>query len=265
MACLLRSGKVVLVLVFAFMLLGAGVWWERGVQAKEGEQVTVFAAASLSDVLKKIAADYEAKAGVKIRLNLAASSTLAKQIEAGAKADVFFSADEKWADYLEKANMLKKETRKAILTNELVLVAPKGKGFAVRGEKGFDLGAAFQGRLAVGDPSHVPAGMYGEEALKHLGWWDGVKDRLAPGVDVRAALRYVELGEAGAGIVYATDATASDKVEVVFRFPPESHRPIHYVVALCKDASPLADAFLTYLKGPEAAKTFTSFGFKPLD
>jgi molybdate transport system substrate-binding protein len=227
-------------------------------------EVVVFAAASTTDVLTEIARDFEAREGVTVRLSFAGSSTLAKQIDAGAPAELFLSANPEWMDYVQQRGRLADGSRRDLLANRLVLIAPHGKGFPVRMEPGFDLAAAFGGRLALGDPTHVPAGEYAKAALQHMGWWDALADRLAPGADVRAALRYVEMGEAAAGVVYATDAASSDRVELLATFPADSHPPIRYPVALCKQHTPAAEAFGQFLQTPQAAEVFKKHGFEVL-
>jgi molybdate transport system substrate-binding protein len=227
-------------------------------------EITVFAAASTTDALGEIAKNYEQANHVTVAISFAASSTLAKQIQNGAPADVFLSADEKWADYLEQKRLLKSGTRVDLLSNYLVVIVPAGKPFAVKFDKDFDFAAAFTGRLAVGDPSNVPAGLYAKEAFTKLGWWAALEPRLAPTADVRASLKLVELGEADAGVVYATDAQASTKVQVVGVIPEDLHTPVRYPLALTKDARPAATAFAAYVAGPDGAKVFAKYGFVPL-
>jgi molybdate transport system permease protein len=225
--------------------------------------VTVFAAASTTDALTEIAAAYEhAHIGVKVRLNFASSSTLARQIEAGAPADVFLSANQEWMDYLETRALIRVASRRNLLGNILVIVTPAAKSLHITMTSEASLAGAFSGRLAVGDPAHVPAGIYAKQALEHFGWYDALKDRLLPCADVRAALTLVERGEVEAGIVYASDAVASTKVSVAGIFPDDSHEPIHYPVALGREASPEAAVFVDYLFTAESAAVFTRCGFK---
>jgi molybdate transport system substrate-binding protein len=229
------------------------------------DDVTVFAAASLTDAIKDISGLWQEAGHAAPKLSFASSSTLARQIEAGAPANVFASADEKWADYLDQKHLLAPGTRVDLLRNSLVLIEPAGHapGDSVIG-KGFDfatiLGA--DGRIATGDPAHVPAGIYAEQALKHLGLWDTLRPRLAPAEDVRSALLLVERAEAPAGIVYATDAKISKSVVIAARFPADSHDPIVYPFALvAAGATPDARAFLAFLKGPRARAVFQRYGF----
>jgi molybdate transport system substrate-binding protein len=227
--------------------------------------LTVFAAASLTDALTDILGAWQAAGHPAAKTSFAASSTLAKQIEAGAPANLFASADKKWADYLDSKHLLAAGTRVELLRNDLVLIAPAGRpaNDAVIGAN-FDfagmLGA--DGRLATGDPAHVPVGLYATQALKKLGMWDKLQPRLAPTEDVRAALLLVERGEAPLGIVYATDAAVAKNVVIVGRFPADSHDPIVYPFAVVASGdTPDARALLAYLKGPQAKAAFQKRGF----
>lgn len=224
--------------------------------------ITVFAAASLTDALNEIGKAYEAKTGNHVVFSFAASSTLARQIESSAGADMFLSADLDWMDYLDKKALLKPGTRKTLLGNHLVLIAPSGLKVKVKIAPHFDLaGALGNSRLAIADPASVPAGKYGKTALTNLGMWDGVKDKLAIAENVRAALAYVARGETTLGIVYNTDAKIEPQVHVVGVFPDNSHKPILYPVALTKDARPAAADFETYLESPAAKAVFRKDGF----
>jgi molybdate transport system substrate-binding protein len=226
--------------------------------------VTVFAAASLTDSLKSIADAYQAKTGAKIVLSFGASSTLARQIEQGASADLFFSADTDWMDYLNKAGLIAQASRKNLLGNQLVLIAASTNSRDLKIAPHFDLaGALGDGRLALADPASVPAGKYAKAALTTLGVWDSVASRIAPAENVRIALQYVARGEAPLGIVYATDAKAEPAVRVVGIFPDDSHPPIIYPVALTRAASPQAQGFLAFLEGPQARAIFVKTGFSP--
>src|SRR5476651_1376476 len=224
--------------------------------------VTVFAAASLTDSLKSVADAYQAKTGAKIALSFGASSTLARQIEQGASADLFLSADTDWMDYLNKAGLIAQASRKDLLGNQLVLIAASTNSHDLKIAPHFDLaGALGDGRLALADPASVPAGKYGKAALTTLGVWDSVASKVAPAENVRIALQYVARGEAPLGIVYATDAKVDPTVRVVGIFPEDSRPPIIYPVALTKTASPQAQAFLAFLEGPEARAIFVKAGF----
>jgi molybdate transport system substrate-binding protein len=227
-------------------------------------QVTVFAAASATDALNDIGKAFVATGGKPTVASYAASSTLAKQIENGAPANLFLSADERWMDYLADKGLLAAGTRLNLLGNRVVLVAPKDSA-----SKLMEIGPGFplakmlgEGRLAVGDPSHVPVGAYTQAALEKLGVWAEVQGKLAPADSVRAALTFVERGETPFGIVYATDAAMSDKVKVVGVFPEDSHPPVVYPVALIKGQDTAeAKAFLAFLQGAEAKAIFQKYGF----
>ena len=225
------------------------------------DAITVFAAASTTDTMQAAAKAYEAEQHVRVVCSFASSSTLAKQIEQGAPADLFLSADEKWMDYLAKRQAIAPASRVDLLANSLVLIAPPGKAPVITVAKGFAIGAAFTGRLAIGDPSNVPAGIYAKEAFTRLGWWDALAGRLAPAADVRAALRLVELGEADLGVVYATDARGDAKVVLVAAIPQDLHAPIRYPLALTATAKPAAAAFATWLQTAPARRIFTDAGF----
>lgn len=228
------------------------------------DTVTVFAAASLTNALRDIAAAWAKQSHPEPRLSFAASSTLARQIEQGAPANIFASADEQWMDYLAKRDLILPDTRKDLLTNQLALVVPADHPTHVTIGPGFDLAALLgpNGRLAVGAPAHVPAGIYAEQALKKLGIWNTVEHRLAPAEDVRAALFLVERGEAAAGIVYATDAASTKGVAIAGVFPPESHDPIRYPVAIVRSGdTPAARALLGFIEGPDAKAIFVRYRF----
>ncbi len=225
---------------------------------------TILAAASLTGAMTELATTYEAKSGTRVVVSFAASSTLAKQIEHGAPADLFMSADLKWMDYLVDKKQIDATSRVDLLGNALVVIAPVGKGFAFKVERGFPAEQAFAGRLAVGDPTNVPAGIYAREAFFRLGWWPWLEKRLAPTADARAALRLVESGEVDCGVVYATDAKSSARVEVIATIPGDLHTPVRYPVAATVNAGPAARAFLAYLIGPEAKPVYERYGFAVL-
>ncbi len=193
---------------------------------------TVYAAASLTTALREVT---QLLPDNDVRLSFASSSSLAKQIAAGAPADIYFSASAQWMDYLHKKGLIATDTRSDLLTNRLVVIAPEHHTFEAEGDPSFDFAAAFTGRLAVGDPSHVPVGIYARQSLEKLDWLTGLADRLAPAPHARAALVYVERGECAAGIVYTTDAAISTKVEVLMTLPAHTHEPIVYPVAAIVD------------------------------
>jgi len=224
--------------------------------------VTVFAAASLKDALDAAVQSYAADGHSKVVVSYGASAALAKQIDNGAPADLFISANEEWMDYLAKRGLIDASTRADFVGNSLVLIAPKDSPLFLKIAPGFPLAAALQdGRLAMGDPANVPAGTYGKSALEHLGVWDSVASKTAYGADVRAVLALVERGEAPAGIVYATDAAASSKVTVVGTFPDDSHPPVAYPIAAMKNVSKDARDFYQFLRSPSAQAIFRKFGF----
>ena len=229
------------------------------------QTLTVFAAASLTDAMKDISTMW-IKAGHEApRMSFDSSSTLARQIEQGAPVNVFASADEKWMDYLAKANLIVPDTRRDLLGNDLVLIVPASHPVHVDITPGFDLSALLgsDGRLATGDPAHVPAGIYAAQALRKLGLWDKVSTHLAAAPDVRSALLLVERGEAPAGIVYSTDATISKAVAVAGVFPETSHDPITYPFAVTKAGDTTeARAFLAFLSAPAAREVWVRRGFK---
>jgi len=225
------------------------------------ETLTVFAAASLGGILDEISGEFETRENVKVRLNFAASSTLAKQIESGAQADLFVSADQKWMRYLVEKKFTDPSRVSPLLENQLVLIAPAASSLTFQWEGGKPLAEAFTGRLAVGDPEHVPVGEYARQSLVAAGWWDSLRPRLSPAADTRAALRCVEMGEAEAGIVYSTDAKSSESVRVVAAIPASTHEPIQYYLCPISNARAVSNRFETFLKGPEAQKVFVKAGF----
>jgi molybdate transport system substrate-binding protein len=231
--------------------------------AAQAADVTVFAAASLKNALDDAAKRYEAKTGDKVIVSYAASSALAKQIENGAPADIFFSADLDWMDYLEQNKLIDTASRHTLLGNTLVLIAPKDSTASLVIEKNFPLLQALgaDGKLAMASVDTVPAGKYGKAALTHLGVWEAVSPRVAQAENVRAALALVAKGEAPLGIVYGTDAKSEQAVRVVGTFPEDSHPKILYPVALTASAKPEARKFLEFLLSPEAAPSFEAQGF----
>jgi molybdate transport system substrate-binding protein len=250
-----------------FAVLAACQACERtGPNDKGKPTITVFAAASTTDIVSMAAERYKQLHGVAVQCSFDSSSSLAKQIRNGAPADIFLSADEKWMDDLQSAGEIDVATRADLLGNELVLIAPSGAAFEAPMDRSFDFAANLPqvSRVAVAETSSVPAGRYAEAALTYFGWWDALESRLLPQQDVRAALRLVERGEADAGIVYATDAKVSTGVTVVGIFPAESHEPIRYPIALCKNGNDEARRFIEFLKSAEMSDMFRSFGFTVL-
>jgi molybdate transport system substrate-binding protein len=233
-------------------------------RAADLPEIKVFGAASVAESIDELGVLFANQGQGKVVGSYASSSTLAKQIENGAPANVFISADEQWADYLDQRKLLEPNTRFTLLGNGLVLIAPSDSPVTMEIKPGFALVAALKdGRLAVGDPDHVPAGIYAKAALEKLGVWSGVEPKLARGDSVHAALIYVERGESPLGIVYSTDAAASTKVRVVAEFPEDSHPPIVYPAALVAgQATPAAHAFIDFLKTPAAKAVFRKHGFR---
>lgn len=244
-------------------LLTLGAAGARGAGASGG--ILVFAAASLANALADIDKAFTARSGVHVTSSLAASSTLAKQIEAGAAADVYFSADVQWMDYLDKRGLLRAGSRRDLLGNSLVLIAPADNPLQVTIGPGFDLLRLLgSGRLAVADPDSVPAGIYAKEALQKLGVWSGVVPRLVRAENVRAALEYVARGDAPLGIVYRTDAMVEKRVRIAGVFPADSHAPIVYPVALTRRAGAAAARYLEFIGSADAQPIFRKWGFEPL-
>ncbi|MES2825676.1 MAG: molybdate ABC transporter substrate-binding protein [Pseudomonadota bacterium] len=225
-------------------------------------EVKLYAAASLTDALTELSSSYQnAHPDVVIKKSFAGSATLAKQIENGAPADIFISADNDWSDYLQKRGLLIIESRKKLLSNELVLIAPASSDIKVRLDPGFNLTSGFNGRLCTGDTASVPVGKYAKQALTYYGWWDKISPRIVGTDDVRTALSFVERAECGLGIVYKTDAQLSKKIKLVDTFPAASHSPIEYPGALTKNAGTDAKAFWLFLQSNDAKAVFTRYGF----
>ena len=238
--------------------------------AAAGSDLVVFAAASLTDVLRTLAA--ELAGWREVRFSFAASSTLARQIEQGAPAHVFISADEAWMDHLAARGMLDPASRRVLAGNRLVVVrsasdavpsAPSETAAALRDALRAGSAPRAPDRVATGDPAHVPVGRYAQQALTQLGLWPEVAPRLVRADSVRSALAFVERGEAAAGIVYATDARVTTQVRVAARFPRSSHPPIRYPSAVVRGAPPAALAFLDALASPQAQPLWRAAGFEP--
>ncbi|CAI2935991.1 molybdate ABC transporter substrate-binding protein [Aminobacter niigataensis] len=234
--------------------------------ARADGDVVVFAAASLKNALDAVDAAWKAESGKSATASYAASSALAKQIEEGAPADVFISADLDWMKYLADKKLIKDDSDVKLLGNRIVLVAPKDSGAKAEIAPNFDLAALLgDGRLAMGDVKAVPAGKYGKAALEKLGVWSSVEGKIAQAENVRAALKLVSTGEAPLGIVYQTDATAEPGVKVVGVFPEDSHPPIVYPVGVTADSkSADAAAYVKYLQSAKAKELFEAQGFTML-
>ena len=250
-----RVRAVILAAIFALTFSNPGT-------ADTGKSIVVFGAASLTDALTEVGSAFTKETGIEIKPSFAASSALAKQIESGAPADVFFPADEEWMDYLEKKQLLTPGTRHDVLANKLVLVAPSTSAASVKITTGPKLIAAIgDARVATGDPDSVPVGKYAKAALTKLGAWESLEKRLVRAENVRVALAYVARGEAAFGIVYLTDARIDKNVKLLDTFPDNTHAPILYPIALTNKASPDAKRFAQFASGDQAAAIFEKYGF----
>lgn len=254
-----------------FVGAAAATLWLSGMPfaqpAAAAEKVTIFAAASLKNALDAVNAAWQAEAGKETTVSYAASSALAKQIEAGAPADVFISADLAWMDYVAEKKLIKDDTRSNLLGNRIVLVAGSEHPAPIDIKQGFDLkGLLGDEKLAMGAVDSVPAGKYGKAALEKLGVWPSVEKNVAGAENVRAALLLVSKGEAPYGIVYKTDAAAEKGVAIVGTFPEGSHPPIVYPIALTAEGkNPDAAAYLDFVKSAKAAALFEAQGFTILN
>ncbi len=230
----------------------------------EPPSVTVFAAASTTNALNDIIALYAARNAGTVVPSYAASSTLAKQIENGAPADIYISADIQWMDYLNKRQQIAPGSRVDLLGNRIVLIAPSDSTTtSIEIKEGLDLGSLLgDGHLAIGDPDHVPIGIYGRQAMEKFGMWAVVEPKLARAKTTRAALAMVERGEAPLGVVFTTDAAISKRVRVVGQFPADSHEPIVYPVAIVAGHETEAvKRFMAFLTSSEARAVFEKYGF----
>lgn len=244
---------------FLVTFLGAG--------SAMADPLRIFAAASLGGVMEPIAADWTAEYGAPVSIAYAGSSALARQVQQGAPTDIFISANTAWMDALETSGDIQPDTRRAVLSNTLVLIAHETAAHPIAIEPGFDLEARLgDSMLAMAMVDAVPAGIYGKQALTRLGVWPGISSRVAQTDNVRAALALVARGEARLGVVYASDALAEPQVAVVGRFPASSHDPIIYPVALTTQSDhPQARAFLDYLGGESALTRFRRAGFEVVE
>jgi molybdate transport system substrate-binding protein len=247
-------------------VLAAALTLQGAATGAKAADVTVFAAASLKNALDTIVSGYAKRTGATVSVSYAGSSTLAKQIEQGAPAEVFISADQDWMDYLQEHDLIRPETRRNLLGNRIVMVAPKDTAKPVELTSIALARVLGGGRLAIAATTSVPAGKYGRAALEKLGLWKDVSGHLAEAENVRAALAFVSRGEAPLGLVYETDARADPNVAVVARFPETSHPPIIYPAALTKDAKgDKPKRFLEALRSADSARIFAHEGFTPLD
>jgi molybdate transport system substrate-binding protein len=259
MSSLMRLGARTLAALLVLASLGAA-------RPAAAEDVVVFAAASLKNALDDAVGAFQQAGGDKVNVSYAASSALAKQIESGAPADIFVSADLDWMDYVQQRTLIKPETRKNLLGNRLVLVAPVSSDVKVEIKRNFPLASLLKdGRLAIADPDAVPAGKYGKAALEKLGVWSSVADKLARAENVRAALFFVSRQEAPLGIVYQTDAAADKGVKIVAVFPEDTHPPVVYPIALIAGSKNSGAAkFLGFLESAAAKPIFEKQGFTVL-
>ena len=251
-----RPGMALWLLLFSLPSLAAQT---------DNPPLIVFAAASLTNALQEVGDGFTKDSSVPVKFSFAASSALARQIENGAPADVFFSADLEWMDYLQTRKLIQVATRHDVLGNQLVLVAPADSKIVLKIGPHFALAKILgTGRLATGDPDSVPVGRYAREALTKLGVWNEVEARLVRADSVRSALAFVDRGEASLGIVYATDAKIDTKVRVVDVFPDNTHMPIVYPIAVTAVAKADAIKFVDYVRGSVGDATFKKYGFTPL-
>ena len=242
-----------------FWLVLFVVWGAIG--PAHGKDFTIYAATSTINALQTLVKQYQQQHPLSIQTSFASSSTLAKQIEQGAPAQIFISANPLWMDYLEKRGLLQPQSRFNLFYNRLVLIAPQTPTFSIQWDS-FELPQAFKGRFSMGDPSHVPAGIYAKEALEYFGWWAALQSRAILAHNVRSALTYVERGEVALGIVYQTDAKISQEVQIVGEFPAQSHAPIVYPTALIAEhTNASAHQFIQFLQSPQALPVFKHYGF----
>jgi molybdate transport system substrate-binding protein len=234
-----------ILLLMTIALIGCG-------RADEPRPLVIFAAASTTDVIRRLIDQYPEP----VDCSFASSSTLARQIEAGAPADIYLSANMRWMDELAGRGLIDPATRRDAAANRLVVIAPLDGDVA--------LDARFTGRLSLGDPEHVPAGIYAKQALERMSLWSSLEQRVVGAVDARAALRYVETGEAQLGIVYASDAKASSRVKIVRTIDASMHEPIRYPIAAVRGGDERALKLIEYLVGKEAASVWRAAGFEPI-
>lgn len=256
-------------LLIIILLISFFTSCQRGIRTNDVKKSTtsslvmVFAAASLTDVLTEVVDSFEVRYGVQVKTNMASSGTLARQIEQGEIPDIYISASEKWADYIDSLGFILQNNKTEIISNELVLIAPLNSTWDVIS---IDSSLNFisllgSNRLSLGDPAHVPAGKYAKQSLEYYGWYDQLDDHILPAKDVRSALMVVEMEESPVGIVYRTDALKSDKVKILGIFPEKSHKPIVYVAGLCNDNKTAKDFFI-YLKSNAIKPIWEKHGFK---
>ncbi|RKE04867.1 molybdate ABC transporter substrate-binding protein [Marinifilum flexuosum] len=248
--------KTVIVIILSMFVLSCSS------RKNKNSVVTLFAASSVTNVAQEIAESFERETGIKVKLNIASSGILARQIESGADFDYYISANKKWMDYIDSLNMVEESTIKNLATNRLVAIVPLGKDKKPNTDEiENNFSNLFTGRLSIGDPKHVPAGKYAMQAIKFYGWKEDLVDRYLPAKNVRDALLMVEMGEAEMGIVYETDAMKSEKVNIVYRFPLIVCESIAYVGAAKKERSESLNSFLLYLQSEEVKSIWRTNGF----
>jgi molybdate transport system substrate-binding protein len=245
---------VLCIVVSLFMFSGCN-------SEKKTSSVTVFAAASTIDLMSELALLFEKETGTQVKINPASSGILARQIKDGASCDVFISASKKWIDFLDSNSLL--DERSDFMKNRLVLITHIDSTMtSFELDKNSNLPQLFSGRISIGDPAHVPAGVYAVEALKSLSWYEALEERILPAADVRAAMSVVEFDETELGIVYATDAERSDKVKVISFFPEDSHSPVLYFCASIKNSNPPGRIFYDFLlTNSGAEELYEKYGF----
>jgi molybdate transport system substrate-binding protein len=248
----------------AAFILVAGFVLSLGAAASRAQEATVFAAASLTNAMEELGKQWQQQSGQAVKFSFAASSAHARQVEQGAPADIFISADEQWMNWVAERNLIVPETRISALSNRLVMIVPADKPQKIDVRRGMDLAVLLgsQGKIATGDPAHVPVGRYAQTALTSLGLWGQAEPKLARAENVRAAMALVERGEAPIGIVYATDAAVNEKVRVTGVFPTDSHEPISYPFAIVRGKdTPASRQLFGFLTGTKAQPTYEKFGF----
>lgn len=250
-----RHKKHTIGMIFGSLLISSQIY--------AADSVTIYAAASLTNAVNELDVLYEKNYKMQVKTSYAGSSTLAKQIEAGAPANVFMSADIQWMDYLQNKQIINAKDRINLLGNRLVLITPKDHPLKLKMVKGFDPSKVLQGKVCTGDTNSVPVGKYAKQALNSLGWWETIKPRLVETEDVRVALNFVARGECQAGIVYATDAAISKDVVIAGIFPEDTHPPITYPIGLVKKNADSVK-FYQFLQSQQAKTIFQKYGFSVL-
>lgn len=251
--------KILKLIAFSFLItLGPNC-----ANAQNKNEVVIFAASSLTDALKEIGANYQAKTGVKITYSFASSALIAKQIEAGAPADIIMTADSDWMDYLQNRNLIQAKTRTNLLGGHLVLIAPKNDNPNLKIAPNFPIAQylGVQGKIAIANPDYVPAGKYAQSSLIKFGVWDKIAGNIIRAENVRMALNYVARGDAKLGIVYKSDAFVEKNIKIIAEFPDNSHRPIIYPISLSTNANSNAIGFYNYLKSPYVMGVYGNYGF----